>query len=173
MVGRLGGDCDRFHRVAAGPRGRRDGNRHPEPGLRERPLLRHGPPALHIGPEHEDYQRRKGVPMSLERDLLRAARQGKTGMVITLLREGADINVATDDGQTPLHHAAAGGHTDTAIALMKRGARPHPRDEANRTPLNTAMRNGHIETAHALREEIALQQALRAELRSIMKRRQT
>ncbi|MAL78237.1 MAG: hypothetical protein CMN55_03875 [Sneathiella sp.] len=111
--------------------------------------------------------------MSLERDLLRAARQGKTGMVITLLREGADINVATDDGRTPLHHAAAGGHTDTAIALIKRGARPHPRDEANRTPLNTAMRNGHIETADTIREEITLQQALRAELRSIMKRRQT
>jgi|TARA_R110000787_G_scaffold38568_1_gene97091 ankyrin repeat protein len=107
--------------------------------------------------------------MKIDRDLLRAARQGKTEMVVALLREGADINVTADDGRTPLHHAAAGGHTDTAIALIKRGARPHLRDETKRTPLNTAMRNGHIETAHVIRQEIALQQALRAEMRSLIR----
>ena len=57
--------------------------------------------------------------MKIDRDLLRAARQGKTEMVVALLREGADINVTADDGRTPLHHAAAGGHTDTAIALIR------------------------------------------------------
>lgn len=111
--------------------------------------------------------------MKIDGDLLRAASQGKTRMVVALLREGADINVTTNDGQTPLHHAAAGGYTDTAIALMKRGARAHARDESNRTPLNVAMGNGHIETADAIREEIALQQALRTELRSITRQRQT
>jgi len=111
--------------------------------------------------------------MSRDQDLLRAARQGKTEMVVALLREGADVNVTTEDGQTPLHRAAAEGHTTTVIALMKRGARPHRRDENSRTALNMAMRNGHIATADALVEEIALQQALRADLRSITKKRRT
>jgi|TARA_R110001592_G_scaffold50319_15_gene155842 hypothetical protein len=56
---------------------------------------------------------------------------------------------------------------------MKRGARPRRRDENSRTALNMTMRNGHIGTADALVEKIALQQAVRADLRSIRKNYRT
>lgn len=46
------------------------------------------------------------------RPLHYAAWQGKTDSVLMLLRAGASVNGASQDGQIPLHLAAQYGHYD-------------------------------------------------------------
>jgi ankyrin repeat protein len=48
-----------------------------------------------------------------------AASKGHTDIAQLLLDKGADINVATEDGWTPLKVAISEGHSSTATLLSK------------------------------------------------------
>ena len=55
-------------------------------------------------------------------NLMRAALEGQTETVKTLLESGADVNKRDDEGRTALMFAVTNMHTDSAKALLKNGA---------------------------------------------------
>ena len=50
-----------------------------------------------------------------------ASLQGKTSIVIALLKSGAEIDAAGEAGYTALHYAVTHGHIDTVRALVSLG----------------------------------------------------
>lgn len=55
-----------------------------------------------------------------------------------LIRKGADVTAAFEDGQTVLDKAASWGYADSARLLLAAGVDPNPRDRRQRTPLDAA-----------------------------------
>ncbi len=72
-----------------------------------------------------------------------AARGGDARILIRLLAQGLDPEVADNEGRTPLHLAAGNGRTATVAALLGVGGELEARDHEGRTPLHLAARNGH------------------------------
>ena len=58
-----------------------------------------------------------------EPSLIRAAKEGDTETVKTLLAAGADVHAKDRDGWTALMFAAVKGHTDIVRVLRQAGAR--------------------------------------------------
>ena len=71
--------------------------------------------------------------------LLYAARSGCDRCVIALLKAGADVNLPSPDGVTPLMTAIDNQHYDTAKLLLGKGANPHVWDWWGRTALYVAV----------------------------------
>src|SRR6185295_19445702 len=67
--------------------------------------------------------------------LLYAARNGCYACVEALIGAGADVNVPTPEGVTPLMIAVDNDHNDIAKLLLDRGANPHVADWWGRTAL--------------------------------------
>jgi len=71
--------------------------------------------------------------------LLKAARDGHTDMVRTLLNRITDINIQdAERGETPLHLAVCNGHTEIVRLLLEAGANLNKTDIAGQTPLDAA-----------------------------------
>ncbi|XP_072544866.1 ankyrin repeat domain-containing protein 53 [Salminus brasiliensis] len=68
-----------------------------------------------------------------------------------LLQHGAQHNVSTDDGLTPLHMAAAEGLRECVETLVEVGADTHACDSRGHTPLNLAHIWGHRVIARFLK----------------------
>jgi ankyrin repeat protein len=67
--------------------------------------------------------------------LLYASRNGCYDCVVALIAAGADVNVPTPEGVTPLMVALDNDHNDVANLLLDRGANPHVADWWGRTAL--------------------------------------
>ena len=67
--------------------------------------------------------------------LLYAARNGCSDCVEALIGAGADVNVPTPEGVTPLMISLDNDHNDVATLLLDRGANPHVGDWWGRTAL--------------------------------------
>ena len=67
--------------------------------------------------------------------LLYASRNGCSGCVEALIGAGADVNVPTPEGVTPLMVSLDNDHNDVAALLLDRGANPHVADWWGRTAL--------------------------------------
>ena len=74
--------------------------------------------------------------------LLDAAQNNDVTSAITLVNEGADVNMAYPDGATALHWAAHWGATDLAESLLNAGALVDVVNELGITPIAIACRNG-------------------------------
>ena len=83
-------------------------------------------------------------------NLTLAALKGDTGLVIELLKAGADPDACDDQGRTPLIEAAFGGHVDTVSALLAAGADPNARDPDGWSPLIEAASKGRFEVVKLL-----------------------
>ncbi|XP_076828420.1 ankyrin repeat domain 53 [Brachyhypopomus gauderio] len=68
-----------------------------------------------------------------------------------LLEHGAEPDVSTDEGLTPLHMAAAEGLRKCVKTLVKAGANTHACDSTGHTPLDLARLWGHRSIARFLR----------------------
>ena len=70
-----------------------------------------------------------------------AAWNGQTDTVVTLVRLGADVNLAQSagDGHTPLGWAAWGGRTATVAKLLELGAVASQRNGAGQSPRDLAL----------------------------------
>jgi ankyrin repeat protein len=98
-----------------------------------------------------------------------ATQHGQLELVTLLASFGADVNIPTNDGTTPLFSAAARGHDRVAAALVSLGAAVDtrrtdaqwtrhligefdldPAEEGRWTPLMIAARNGHLEVVKVL-----------------------
>jgi uncharacterized protein len=67
--------------------------------------------------------------------LLYASRDGCSDCVAALIAAGADVNVPTPEGVTPLMVSLDNDHNDVATLLLDRGANPHVADWWGRTAL--------------------------------------
>ena len=74
--------------------------------------------------------------------LLDAAQNNDVTSAITLVNEGADVNMTYPDGATALHWAAHWGATDLAESLLNAGALVDVVNELGITPIAIACRNG-------------------------------
>src|SRR5262249_31048082 len=63
---------------------------------------------------------------------LRAAADGDTARVRTLLDHGVNVNTRDEHGMTALQSAAMNGHTNVVRLLLQHGADPQGYDEALR-----------------------------------------
>ena len=80
-----------------------------------------------------------------------AAQRGDLAEVRSLLRGGADVNAAQNDGMTALHWAAGGGYADMARTLLYAGATVRATTRLGAyTPLHLAARSGNVEIAAIL-----------------------
>jgi ankyrin repeat protein len=86
----------------------------------------------------------------LSRALYEAAWRGDLAHVESLLDHGANINMRSNAGTTPLHKAVSKGHLGVVEILIARGADINARDKKNRTPLHEAVNLGHAEIARTL-----------------------
>jgi len=71
--------------------------------------------------------------------LLYAARSGCLACVEALVNAGADVNLPTPEGATPLMIALDNNHNDVAKFLLERGGNPHLWDVYGRTALYIAV----------------------------------
>jgi ankyrin repeat protein len=83
----------------------------------------------------------------------RAAVLGDQKLVEELARAGADINVASSKGFTPLHRAAQHGHIQTVEFLLREGADPSATAKDGSTPLSLAEQCGQRSISDLLRRK--------------------
>ncbi len=87
-----------------------------------------------------------------DRQLQKAAREGKIDKIKEVLLKGADVNKRDDLGLSPLMHAAWGGYTEIAKVLVENGANVNDEDIRGKTVLMHAEHNFHIDTADFLKQ---------------------
>ncbi len=87
--------------------------------------------------------------------LCNAVRHHDLKEVSKLLKEGADINDKTLDGDTVLHVACYEGFDDLVEYLLDHFARPNAKDKTGRTPLHIAARRGKLKICQMLVERKA------------------
>jgi ankyrin repeat protein len=71
-----------------------------------------------------------------------AAKEGDLAKVKSLITEGSDVNIADENGTTPLHFAADRGHIDVVELLISKGADVNAETKRGFTPLHGAARTG-------------------------------
>ena len=87
-------------------------------------------------------------------ELMRAALEGNTATVNTLLAGGADVNAIANDGATALILAASSGDTESVRALLRRGAGLGNRySQSGETALMLAKKNNHTDIVELLSGE--------------------
>ena len=85
--------------------------------------------------------------------LLDATKRGDVAAVRSLLKDGADPNLAQGDGLTALHVAAEEGYLEIAELLLSAGAKIEGKTRiGDYTPLHLASRSGQAEVVRALLE---------------------
>jgi ankyrin repeat protein len=92
-----------------------------------------------------------GLPMLIA--ATRDSREGRPEAVMTLLTNGADVNRADADGNTPLHFAALSAKPVVAALLCDAGAQLDAINRAGETPLVLACAAANWELARFLLEQ--------------------
>ncbi len=82
--------------------------------------------------------------------LLVACQNGRTEVVSSLLKIGANANKTASDETTPLYIASQNGFIKIILELIKAGADINKTTEDGTTPLYIASQNGHTEVVQAL-----------------------
>ncbi|XP_072314774.1 ankyrin repeat domain-containing protein 53 [Eucyclogobius newberryi] len=82
---------------------------------------------------------------------VRSSPQARAGLRY-LLQQGADVNLTTDSGQTPLHVAVAEGQMDYARILVEAGADLFARDRSGLLPLDMARMWNHRNIGRYLKD---------------------
>ncbi len=76
-----------------------------------------------------------------------AALRGHAGVLSLLIDGGGDVNVAAENGTTPLMMAASEGRSEAVALLLKRGADATRATDAGRTAVAWARGAGHLRVA--------------------------
>ena len=100
-------------------------------------------------------QQREAEKPRLAKDLYAAAVNNAYETVVTLLKQGAEINAKDQYGKTSLHHAAMNNARETVVILLKQGAAINAKDQKGKTPLHYAAQYNAYETVEALLKQRA------------------
>ena len=92
----------------------------------------------------------QGVPDEKNINLLYSASSGFCGKIISLLRDGANINYKNDEGATALHYSVASGFMNASEIILILGGDPDAKDMNGCTPLSIAVRNDNLDLAQLL-----------------------
>jgi ankyrin repeat protein len=79
-----------------------------------------------------------------------AAKEGDLAKVKSLITEGSDVNIADENGTTPLHFAADRGHIDVVELLISKGADVNAETKRGFTPLHWAAQQDHKDVVELL-----------------------
>ena len=71
-----------------------------------------------------------------------------------LLAKGADINIASAGGRTPIMGVAMNGHVDLLKMFLDAGADLTPKNDFDETALDLAKVKGHVDVAEILSAKI-------------------
>ncbi|MBN2302790.1 MAG: ankyrin repeat domain-containing protein [Lentisphaerae bacterium] len=82
--------------------------------------------------------------------LFRAAATGQLDLVKELIANGADANVKSATGYTPLHRAAQNGHREVVEFLLECNANPNTQTKDHLTPAALAEQSQHIHIVQIL-----------------------
>ncbi|XP_067320672.1 ankyrin repeat domain-containing protein 31 [Anolis sagrei] len=82
--------------------------------------------------------------------LHRAAVEDDLDCILTLIHNGADVDVRDDAGWTPLHKTSAAGFFEATNTLLKAGAEVNCKGSDQVTPLHEAVKGGHYKVADLL-----------------------
>lgn len=88
----------------------------------------------------------------LDEQLWLFARAGNLPVVMELIQKGANLNIATRYGETPLHAAATFGHVPVVNYLLAQGANVNALTSRGWTPLHSAARFGRPIVANLLKQ---------------------
>ena len=69
-----------------------------------------------------------------------------------LIKKGAEVNQAAENGATPSFFAAKGGHLELLMLLVEKGANVNQANKNGATPAHIAAWNGHLEVLRLLVE---------------------
>jgi len=75
--------------------------------------------------------------------LFRAAAMGKLDLTGELIASGANVNITSRNGYTPLHRAAQNGHEEIVALLLKHGANLRAVSNDKLLPVDLARDKGH------------------------------
>jgi len=78
-------------------------------------------------------------------------------MVELLIAKGANVNVTSDSGSTPLIVTTVGGYMDVIEILINQGANINAKDDLGRSPLHIAIEYEYDEIADLLRRQGAVE----------------
>lgn len=90
------------------------------------------------------------IPVAGTTPLIKAVERGNSGMISTMVKAGADINRAGDDGLTPLMSAIDKDNTGVVWTLLQLGADVNKQDSYGFSPLMRAVRAGNSEVVREL-----------------------
>jgi ankyrin repeat protein len=105
--------------------------------------------------EKAEIGRNASPPDLTPHPLFKAVKEGNLDEVKSLLGEGADVNVRTASGSTPLMFAADYNRPDIVTFLLQHGANVNAKNGANNTALIFASLKGHVDVAKELLEKKA------------------
>lgn len=88
--------------------------------------------------------------ISLARTLLDAARSGDAAPLLSLIDQGAPVNLRDGDGNSPLMLAAYHGHADLVRELAARGADVDLTNDRGQSPLAGVAFKGYTDVAQEL-----------------------
>jgi ankyrin repeat protein len=113
--------------------------------------------AITQGDEEDVSRQLDGDPTLLEHldscrftPLAKAATYGQLGVVMLLVRRGANIEARVVRGRTALHWAAAAGRAEIVVFLLSKGAQADIFSVDASTPLNDAFLYGRVGVMHVL-----------------------
>lgn len=88
--------------------------------------------------------------VSLRTELHEAACTGRLRLVALLIKQGALLEAADEDGLTPLHEAVRAGHADVVELLLGQGAQVDARNRSGQTALHMAAEQSHLDVMETL-----------------------
>lgn len=90
------------------------------------------------------------IPYTRETALMWAARMGHLGIVESLIKSGAFLDMQDKSGSTALTRAAANGHLKVVESLVKSGANVNQQSNFGGSALMHAAKNNHVNVVRTL-----------------------
>ena len=86
----------------------------------------------------------------MSRTLIDECKDGNIKEVYKMIDDGADVNITTNYGVTPLHIASQNSHLEIVRVLIAPGGSVNKANKYVVTPLHVASKEGHLEIVKVL-----------------------